>query len=188
MIRMRKKPYGLTLVEAILLLVIVSIVAVAAGVGLQAVVKVPAKTDDMMLVNNTLVSVMEQMKAKLSTNWPSTSATTSYTLTLPNTNESTGSSSYALSFPAMSATDGVAWTNGYATTPATGTSTPKPLAVNYKIYQLRVTLEKADPADPVAGTNYRSDFLRVTVQLFVVTGFTASTTATQTMVTYATKP
>src|SRR3982751_6539177 len=87
-----RPPYGLTLVEAILLLVIVSIVAVAAGVGLQSVVKVPAKTDEMMAINNTLVSVMEQVKAKLSTNWPSTSQT--YNITLPNTNDSTGNSPY----------------------------------------------------------------------------------------------
>src|SRR3954467_13233961 len=100
-----RPPYGLTLVEAILLLVIVSIVAVAAGVGLQSVVKVPAKTDEMMAINNTLVSVMEQMKAKLLTTWPSTSASTTYTITLPNTNDSTGSTTYSLSYPAMSATD-----------------------------------------------------------------------------------
>src|SRR3954468_191963 len=102
-----RPPFGLTLVEAILLLVIVSIVAVAAGVGLQSVVKVPAKTDEMMAINNTLVSVLEQMKGKLSTTWPSTSASTSYTVTLPNTNDSTGSTTYTLSYPTMSATDGV---------------------------------------------------------------------------------
>ena len=54
----RRQSRGLTLVEAILLLVIVSIVAVAAGVGLQAVVKVPGKTDDMMAINSVLVKGM----------------------------------------------------------------------------------------------------------------------------------
>src|SRR4051812_2134780 len=87
--RMRRQPshpYGLTLVEAMLLLTIVSIIAVAAGVGLQAVVKVPAKTDETMAVNNMLVSVMEQTKANLQKSWPSANFnTSSYAFTVGST-------------------------------------------------------------------------------------------------------
>ena len=69
--RMAKHPRALTLIEAMLLLVIISIVAVAAGVGLQAVAKVPANTDAYMAANNVAVSVLEQTCANLIRNWPS---------------------------------------------------------------------------------------------------------------------
>ena len=55
---------GFTLIEAIVLLVILSIVAVSAGVGLQAVAKVPEGTDKMLAINNAVVDTMEQWKAK----------------------------------------------------------------------------------------------------------------------------
>lgn len=55
---------GLTLIEAMLLVVILSIVAVAAGVGLQAVAKVPAQTDRTLAINNALVDTLEQWRAK----------------------------------------------------------------------------------------------------------------------------
>jgi len=55
---------GLTLIEAMLLVVILSIVAVAAGVGLQAVAKVPAQTDRALAINNALVDTLEQWRAK----------------------------------------------------------------------------------------------------------------------------
>jgi Tfp pilus assembly protein PilV len=55
---------GLTLIEAMLLVVIMSIVAVGAGVGLQAVAKVPTQTDDIMAQNNALVETLEDWKSK----------------------------------------------------------------------------------------------------------------------------
>jgi Tfp pilus assembly protein PilE len=55
---------GLTLIEAMLLVIILSIVAVAAGVGLQAVAKVPAQTDLTLAINNALVDTLEQWRAK----------------------------------------------------------------------------------------------------------------------------
>ena len=68
--RRRKTMRGLTLIEGMLLLTIISIVAVAAGVGLQAVAKVPGITDGIMAVNGVAVSVMEQTRANLLRNWP----------------------------------------------------------------------------------------------------------------------
>jgi type II secretory pathway pseudopilin PulG len=65
-----QRPRGLTLIEAMLLLVIMSIIAVSAGIGLQAVAKVPAKTDEMMAINNALVSTLEQWKANPTTTIP----------------------------------------------------------------------------------------------------------------------
>jgi prepilin-type N-terminal cleavage/methylation domain-containing protein len=55
---------GFTLVEAMVLMVILSIVAVAAGVGLQAVAKVPTAVDQKMAINNAVVDYLEQWKAK----------------------------------------------------------------------------------------------------------------------------
>jgi Tfp pilus assembly major pilin PilA len=55
---------GFTLIEAIVLVTVMSVVAVAAGVGLQAVAKVPTQTDATMGINNALVDAMEQWKAK----------------------------------------------------------------------------------------------------------------------------
>src|ERR1041384_7997173 len=62
---------GLTMIEAMLLLVTISIVAVAAGVGLQAVAKVPAQTDDILSINSEIIDRIEQMKA---TAWANMSA------------------------------------------------------------------------------------------------------------------
>lgn len=64
---------GLTLIEAMLLLVIMSIVAVAAGIGLQAVAKVPTQTDLTLAVNSALVDTIEQYKSKP---WASVTAST----------------------------------------------------------------------------------------------------------------
>jgi len=144
--RSRGHPSGLTLVEAILLLVIVSIVAVAAGVGLQAVAKVPDNTNDTMTINNTLVNVLEQMEAQMtgsSPGWPSTSTTTAYSLTLPNTNSSGGTCTYAITTSAaLNTVDGTQTVVSFST-PAT---TSGVLAINYKNYQLTVSVYKADPA------------------------------------------
>jgi hypothetical protein len=55
---------GLTIVESMMLLVTMSIIAVAAGVGLQAVAKVPGQTDDMLAVNAAVIDRMERMRAE----------------------------------------------------------------------------------------------------------------------------
>jgi hypothetical protein len=55
---------GLTLIEAMLLVVIMSIVAIGAGIGLQAVAKVPTATDDIMAVNARIVDTLETWRGK----------------------------------------------------------------------------------------------------------------------------
>ena len=189
--RSRRHRQGLTLVEAMLLLVIVSIVAVATGVGLQAVVKVPDTTNDMMTINNTLVNVLEQMEAQLtgsSPGWPSTSTTTAYSLPLPNTNASGGVSTYALTTSApLNTTDGIQTVVSFSTP----TSTSSLLAINNKNYQLTVSVYKADPALaanplPPTSASSKSDFLEVAVQIAPVSGGTAGGVI-QTLVTYVTK-
>ena len=73
---------GFTLIEAMVLLVILSIVAVAAGVGLQAVAKVPTVADQIMALNNAAVDTMEQWKAKSwATMNPSSPFASPYSLT-----------------------------------------------------------------------------------------------------------
>jgi type II secretory pathway pseudopilin PulG len=64
MIRPLRRGRGLTLLESLILLVVLSIVALAAGVGLQAVTKVPAQTDDQMVINSQLVSCLEQVRGE----------------------------------------------------------------------------------------------------------------------------
>jgi Tfp pilus assembly major pilin PilA len=55
---------GLTLVEAMFLMVIMSIVAVGAGIGLQSVAKVPTATDLVLATDNAILSTIEQWKSK----------------------------------------------------------------------------------------------------------------------------
>jgi len=73
---------GFTLIEAMVLSVILSIIAVAAGVGLQAVAKVPSATDQIMALNNTAVDTLERWRAK---SWsamnPSSPFSSPYSLT-----------------------------------------------------------------------------------------------------------
>jgi hypothetical protein len=54
----------LTLLECVILLVTMSIVAVAAAVGLQSVAKVPAQSDDRLVINSKLIDCLEQMRAE----------------------------------------------------------------------------------------------------------------------------
>jgi type II secretory pathway pseudopilin PulG len=176
--RMPRQLRGLTLVEALLLLVIVSIVAVAAGVGLQAVVKVPSKTDDTMAINNVLVSALEQMKAQLTSSpgWPSTTSTTTYTLYFKDMTDSLSTYHPSTTLPPLNTTPGVPWSTTIQT-PPTGSFR---LGINSKPYQLFITLAKADPT---GGANYQSDYLSVTAQL---NGLRDGSTTT--MVTYVTQP
>jgi prepilin-type N-terminal cleavage/methylation domain-containing protein len=60
----RPRRAGLTLLECMIVLVVMSIVAVAAGVGLQGVAKVPTQTDDRMVINFKLIDCLEQMRCE----------------------------------------------------------------------------------------------------------------------------
>jgi Tfp pilus assembly major pilin PilA len=55
---------GVTLIEAMFLMVIMSVVAVGAGIGLQSVAKVPTSTDLVLATNCAVLSTIEQWKAK----------------------------------------------------------------------------------------------------------------------------
>lgn len=110
---------GLTLVEAMLLVVIMSIVAMGAGIGLQAVAKVPTEADKTMAINAKLVDTLETWKSK---SWSSM---------------------------------------------ASGGGT---VTVNGKGYELKVTVENADPTattDPATfdATKVQTDFRRITAEI-----------------------
>ncbi len=116
-----KNPRGLTLLEAMILMVILSIVAVAAGVGIQAVAKVPAQADNTLAVNDVVVSVMEQTRASVLRTWPSSTW---------------GGSSYAFTANATGYTHTAGTTIGASPGAAAGYSTPLsgsspvPLSIN----------------------------------------------------------
>lgn len=59
----RRKTAGFSLLEAVILVTIMSIVAVAAGVGLQSIVRIPKAADNVLAINRQLASDMEQLKA-----------------------------------------------------------------------------------------------------------------------------
>jgi type II secretory pathway pseudopilin PulG len=54
---------GISLLESLMLVVILSIVAVGAGQSLQAVTKVPRQTDVSLTEENALVSKLEEIKS-----------------------------------------------------------------------------------------------------------------------------
>jgi hypothetical protein len=60
----RPHPCGLTLLECLILLVVMSIVTVAAGVGIQSVAKVPTQADDRLIISSKLVDCLEQLRAE----------------------------------------------------------------------------------------------------------------------------
>jgi type II secretory pathway pseudopilin PulG len=158
---------GLTLVEAMMLLVIVSIVAVAAGVGLQAVAKVPAVADSTMAVNAALVSTVEQTRANLLKNWPSgTWGGTNYAFIVNGTS--------------YTPTASIALGTGYST-PLSGNST---LSINNKPYQLTLTLATADPGVGSA----KADFIQITAKASPIISGAANNNSPQQMVTYVAQP
>jgi prepilin-type N-terminal cleavage/methylation domain-containing protein len=53
---------GFTLIEAMMLMTILSIVALAAGVSLQSLTRVPQKNDDQLKIANALIDKMEQLR------------------------------------------------------------------------------------------------------------------------------
>jgi len=164
-----KSPRALTLIEAILLLVILSIVAVAAGVGLQAVAKVPANTDAYMAANNVAVSVLEQTRANLLRNWPAATW---------------GGANFAFlaNGTSYTPTAGTALGTTYST-PISGT-TPAPLLINNETYQVALTLATADPGVGSA----KPDFMQVTVTVCPVIAGTVQSNAPQKLVTYVSQP
>jgi type II secretory pathway pseudopilin PulG len=58
----RQHRRGISLLESLVLVVILSIVATGAGQSLLAITKIPVQTDATLLEENALVSKMEQMR------------------------------------------------------------------------------------------------------------------------------
>src|SRR5690348_14185310 len=54
---------GFTLLEAMVLMVVLSIVAVGVGVGLQSISRVPTANNLRLAVNSALISKMEELRA-----------------------------------------------------------------------------------------------------------------------------
>jgi type II secretory pathway pseudopilin PulG len=54
---------GLSLLESLMLVVILSIVAAGAGQSLMAITKIPTQADASLVEENTLVSKLEQMRS-----------------------------------------------------------------------------------------------------------------------------
>jgi prepilin-type N-terminal cleavage/methylation domain-containing protein len=54
---------GFTLVEAMLVLVVMSIIALAAGVGLQSIARAPAGNDAQLAVDNYIIDKLEALRA-----------------------------------------------------------------------------------------------------------------------------
>ena len=167
--RMPQHPRALTLIEAIILLVIISIVAIAAGVGLQAVAKVPANTDAYMAANNVAVSVLEQTRANLLRNWPAATW---------------GGANFAFlaNGTSYTPTAGTALGTAYST-PISGAS-PAPLLINNETYLVALTLATADPGVGSA----KPDFIQVTVTVCPVIAGTVQSNAPQKLVTYVAQP
>jgi len=101
--RMQKKSHrrGLTLIECIIVVTVLGVVAVGAGVGLQAVAKTPSQADQQLAVSNAL---MHGVEVTLAQPWASMTSGTStvqiygvnYTRTItvadanPQSNDGTG--------------------------------------------------------------------------------------------------
>ncbi|HEY4330833.1 MAG TPA: hypothetical protein VGN88_13915 [Phycisphaerae bacterium] len=54
---------GITLIESMILMVVMSIVVLGAGVGLQALVQVPTQNNRSLVISNLLLDKMEKLKA-----------------------------------------------------------------------------------------------------------------------------
>ena len=59
----RRRTRGLTLLEAVIAVVVLSVIAVAAASGLQSVARGPAQLERRLAVYNLLVDKMEQLRA-----------------------------------------------------------------------------------------------------------------------------
>lgn len=70
----QRVPGGFSLIEALVVLTIMSIVAVAAAVGLQSGVRGPAAADEILSIDRALVTRMEALKSLASSNWAAVAA------------------------------------------------------------------------------------------------------------------
>ena len=59
----RTRRSGFTLLEAVLLVVILSVISLGASIGMQSAAKIPASVDNLLALNRQVASTMEQLKA-----------------------------------------------------------------------------------------------------------------------------
>lgn len=79
----RTRPRGVTLVEALMLMVVMSVVVVGTGVALQSLIKVPTGNNRQLVINNLLTDKIERLKALSFTALAATSSS-SDTVTVDN--------------------------------------------------------------------------------------------------------
>jgi len=65
----RRRFVAFTLIEAMVLLVVLGIVGLGAGVGLQSTVRTPHAVDNILAINAAVVTAMEQMRASAMSNF-----------------------------------------------------------------------------------------------------------------------
>jgi hypothetical protein len=82
-LRPRTRPRGVTLVEALMLMVVMSVVVVGTGVALQSLIKVPTGNNRQLVINNLLTDKIERLKALSFTALAATSSS-SDTVTVDN--------------------------------------------------------------------------------------------------------
>jgi prepilin-type N-terminal cleavage/methylation domain-containing protein len=83
-VNQKKRRRGFTLVEAMLVLVVMSIIALAAGVGLQSIARAPSGNDAQLVVDNYIMDKLESLRA---TDFASlTVGTTTDTVSIRGTN------------------------------------------------------------------------------------------------------
>ena len=104
-----RKSSGFTLIEAMVLLVVLSIIAVAASVGLAAVCRAPYVDETQLGISNELVDKLEQLKGTAFASLASGSDTTtvngkSYTRTWTVTNANPDGSGNKMDFDQVSVT------------------------------------------------------------------------------------
>ena len=106
---------GFTLLEAVIMTVILSIVAVGAGIGLQSLAKVPNRNEQMLLSSNQMIDRMEQLRGTTFANLTSgSSGNISWTVT---TADPTGGSTPQADFKQITVTQNGRSITCYVTQP-----------------------------------------------------------------------
>ena len=129
----------------------------------------PSNTDDIMAINNVLVSTLEQAETSINRSWPTT--TFSPTILI-------GANSYSPSITI----ENTGYNYG---TPPVYTALTTSLLINSKTYKLSMALDQADPA---GASSYKSSYLQLTVAVTPYVNGTLTTTGTQKMVAYVAQP